>query len=424
MLLIALSAGACLLALFQWMELRLVEAGGTPLCALSETVDCGAVWSSPLAQQTHQLARVPIAGLGLAWGLAAFALSLLLTHRRLAGRSTADAALALRLTAAAGVLACLVLAAASLQLGAVCLTCLGTYALVLGFAVAALRLPGPVRPARGSLRPALLWTGGLTSLAYLAVLGPALATPPPGEHPFPPREEAQGADPRAVLERYLAGLSTGERRELGEWLAYFKDLPAQDAAFPARERRGAPEAPVRIVDFTDTRCTHCAALAKTLEALERALPEGLISLESRQFPLARECNPALTDRPDPSGVRCASAKAQICLEGTPRFWTVRAQLFAEQEQLTVARVLELASAGGQARDALVACMQSEATRKKLDEDIAYAQRYQISGTPLLLVNGKQAMPDGVFLYALAMTRGDASSPAFSHLPPPRPPPAP
>ena len=50
-LLLVLSAAACLLALFQWMELLVVRAGGTSVCSLGQTVNCQRVWDSAFAAQ-------------------------------------------------------------------------------------------------------------------------------------------------------------------------------------------------------------------------------------------------------------------------------------------------------------------------------------------------------------------------------------
>ncbi len=93
------------------------------------------------------------------------------------------------------------------------------------------------------------------------------------------------------------------------------------------------------------------------------------------------------------------------------------QLFAEQQELSPERVLGLARPG---RADLQQCMDSPDTAKKLAEDIAYAEQFHISGTPLVVVNGREAAAVPMFLYALAMTKGNPDDPAWSKLPPPQP----
>ena len=81
-----------------------------------------------------------------------------------------------------------------------------------------------------------------------------------------------------------------------------------------------------------------------------------------------------------------------------------------------------AHARGRAR-ASSACAASAETAAKIRDDAAYAMRHHIGGTPLVVVNGRQAMPSAPLLYALVMADGNPSAPGFDVLPPPRPRPA-
>jgi serine/threonine-protein kinase len=191
------------------------------------------------------------------------------------------------------------------------------------------------------------------------------------------------------------------------------------SSFPIRARFGAMMAPTRMVEFTDMLCGHCAALASTVKELKKALPDGLLSIEARQYPLDGECNPQVM-RTDGSGTRCMAAKAQICLENAPDFWDLREKLFEAQRTLTKDSVVSIASSGSVSKDALVRCIESPETRQKLADDIAYATRFDIQGTPLVLLNGKQGTPMGAFLYAMALSRADVNAPAFGTLPPAQP----
>ena len=59
------------LSIFQWVELRTVESGGTTVCALNAAINCETVWTSVFAQRVTAITGIPVAGLGLVWGLAA-----------------------------------------------------------------------------------------------------------------------------------------------------------------------------------------------------------------------------------------------------------------------------------------------------------------------------------------------------------------
>jgi serine/threonine-protein kinase len=156
-----------------------------------------------------------------------------------------------------------------------------------------------------------------------------------------------------------------------------------------------------------------------MKQIEQAVPPGRTSIEARHFPLDAACNPAIRNS-DGAGIRCLGAKSLICLEGTPEFWDLREKMFAEQESLTPERILQIASSGSMKRSELEACIANPRTTALLNEDIAYAMQYSPEGTPLVLINGREAPPVGPFLLAMAMAEGKIDSPAFAGLPRPRP----
>ena len=136
-------------------------------------------------------------------------------------------------------------------------------------------------------------------------------------------------------------------------------------------------------------------------------------MEPRQFPLDAECNPHMPRAGDP--VRCLAARARICVEGRPGASAYADRLFAQQETLTAADVYAMAS-GLMPRPELESCIARPETSQKLQSDIALAVRYDIDGTPLVLLNGRKATSFPPFLYAMVLTGGRADHPAFDTLP--------
>lgn len=181
---------------------------------------------------------------------------------------------------------------------------------------------------------------------------------------------------------------------------------------------GPQNAPVKLVDFTDIRCGHCRTLAEVLTQIERIAPSGAFSVESRHFPLDSECNPNMKGS-DGKGVRCAAARALICLEDSKSLKAAHMRMFEEQERLTKDRVLEIAAeSSGMTRQALESCMASKATEEKLKSDMDYAMLYDPEGTPLVLINGRKVMPMPEFLLAVILANGNVNAPEFTQLPPP------
>lgn len=450
----ALCAGgflSSLWALFQWGELLVARAGGTPFCAIGGTLNCAAVWDSGFARTVHNVTQVPVAGWGLMWGIVAFALPLL----ALARPDVRGLSGALRLTALAGVVSVGGLAAASFAAGALCIGCIGTYVLVLGWSVLAFLVTKgvPLEPQR-----AVFLAGGVTLAAYLALLVPGMRTPhatdasdtiakaaaatktdaarstssgtttshdgthgPRADGGPGPFDGPSTGDPAkdAALEALLQQLPPEARQAMADLLGAYESAAASQNVPAARTVFGDANGPVRIVDWTDPLCPHCAELHEVLEEITKVAP-GSIRVESHFFPLDGLCNPSVERRNESGEVRCVATKAMMCLEGDiEKFHLGQKLIFGNQRDLTVEKVWQLL--GGLAdKKTLEACMSSPELQAKLDDDIRAANANHLEGTPLVLLNGKVVKPFGPILYALALTGGKTKTAAFKSLPAPRP----
>jgi serine/threonine-protein kinase len=431
---IALAVVHALWALFQWGQLMVARGGGDAFCGLDGSDACASIWDSPFATAVQDWTSLPVAGWGLAWSLVAFALALGALVRRARGRAPEPVWTAAVLTALAGLAGVLVLAAASVAFGELCSTCAVTYVLVIGYAAICLREAGRLRSA-GVLRGGALAVGA-TLVAFLGLLYPGLRTPHTASDagralleraahraPEPPEpESASPADggPRGVsLDRMIADLARPHRQVLSDLIGLYAESGAVPLR-PARSLLGSAAAPVRITEFTDVLCGHCAELHHTLEMLGELVPTGSFSIEPRQFPLDSACNPELTHAAA-TPVSCLAARAQICLEGSPRAFDFAGALFENGRDLTAEKVFQI-GARFVARESLEACVAAPETEAKLQDDIAWAAEHEIQGTPLVLVNGRKGAAFGPFLLAMVLSEGSPQHPAFESLPPPRPPP--
>jgi protein-disulfide isomerase/uncharacterized membrane protein len=417
--LLALGLAESALALFQWSQLLTLRRGGTTVCGVSETLNCETVWNSAFASTVHEVLRMPVAALGLVWGIVAVALSALYLVWQRNGYTVRPATNGLRLTAAAGAVGSLVFAAASASSGALCPTCLATYALTLGFAVTAWKgLPGPLLPQVGEWGRALQWTGGFALAGYVALLVPGMQTPRASSGSTAASTSVAALP--ASLEAYLTSLSPTEQQNVANALARYREDSPLPALAPARRRHGPVDAPVKMVEWTDSRCPHCKALVEVLAVMKKQLPEGKLSLEARQFPLDAACNAAMPPQAsDRTGIRCAAARGQICLEDAPDYWELREKLFAAQATLSPQKVMDILSSGSVSRPQLEACMASQETARKLNEDVEYAKQHELQGTPLVVINGREAMAMPAFLYAIILADGNPDAAGFKMLPAPQ-----
>ncbi len=418
--LVALGALASLWALFLWGELVLARSGGTPFCAIGGTSDCTRVWDSGFASSVHGATGLPVAAWGVAWGIVAFVLPLLGLLRAAQGHPLPAVVSATRVTAAAGVLTVFSMLAVSASERAFCLGCFGTYVVVAGYG--GIALLGWQRVGWPDLPRGVALAGGVLVGAAALLLYPGLHTPHAAEEagraaipaaaPTSAPEPGGGGD----LQRLLASLDPQLKQALADSLDAYRRSTARPVRTP-RTLLGPADAPVRITEFTDVLCTHCAELHKTLASLRQSLPEGSFAVESRQFPLDAECNPLVRRSGEP--VRCVASKVKICMEGRRGELDLTAALFENQKGLQPDGVYALAEPYRKRGD-LDACVQSADTATKLGDDVRYAGEYNPEGTPIVLVNGRLGTAFGPFLYAMVLTRGGADDPAFAALPSPTP----
>jgi serine/threonine-protein kinase len=442
----AIAFVSALLALFQWMELLVLYSGGKSVCAISKALDCELVWKTPFAKWVHANLGVPVAGMGLVWALAAFALAVRVFVQRANGADCTNAIVAVRVTGAVGAFASVGLALVSLRAGAFCPTCLATYALSFVYALLALfALPRPIVPSGGSL-----WRGAAASLvtaalAYGVALAPGRATPAAGASLLPispapsPKVAAKpgaatldggtsaaGASADKAVEEalaYIERLAPGPQLELARSLATYRTSKVIDmSSWPTRRRLGPEDAPARIVEFTDVLCGHCADLVETMEWIKHRVPDRDFSIEARHFPLDAACNSELLSK-EPGGLRCLGAQVLVCLEKVSDFWALRRRIFGAQEHLTREKLFTIATSSGTMKRAdLEACVASAETAEALKADVAFAAKLQPDGTPIVLVNGRTGTALPAFLYTMIRARGDPESPIFAKVPrvaPPR-----
>jgi len=386
------------------------------VCGPDDGGGCSALWRAPFALAVQRASGLSVAAWGVVWGVAALAVAILALVRITRGQPSAAALTALRCLSAAGLLGVFALAAVSFSERTFCAACAVAYVLVAlhaAQAVFAWRQRGLPETTRGAMM------AGVSILAayIVMVFVPAAAPPMPSAVSIPETRAPAGGSADETLSAFVASLAPPARQALSDVLGRMRRGPSLSLP-PPRVLRGPADAPVRFTEFTDVRCSHCAELHGVWEELERALPPGSFSVESRFYPLDAACNALIRARAtDP--VRCLAPRVQICLEDQPGGRALAGALFAEQRTLTTDRVWALAAPHA-ARGPLEACVAGEATAARLAEDVALAARYEPEGTPIVLVNGRLGSALPPFLYAIVLAGGSPDHPAFAGLPPPDP----
>ena len=410
------------LGVYQWYALYQMRMSGiTPSCAISENIDCASVWNSPLADLAHHYTGLPFAGWGAAWGLVVLILAITLILRRRGARGSDDVVSALRITTAVGAGLSAALLIYSLAIGVFCPTCILFYVVV---AAAAYLTFVRLTATQAQWSSALLQSGGWLLVVYGALLYPGLHTPHQTRDtltltsPAAPNVDTDlSIDP---LANFIRTLSPQAQQILSDARALYRAAPHIDTAVDNnRIIFGSPSAPVHLIDWIDIRCPHCRNLDEALQQIRDATPPNSWSEEARHFPLDSECNRNIKHS-DGSGVACLAAKMLICLAGSPRGNSVRTALFENQRGLTVDRIWQVAAPDAEQRATLEKCVTSSDTAATLQRDTQLAMQHGIEGTPLVVINGRQAPAFPPFIYAMIIAAGDSNAAGFRILPPPRP----
>ena len=160
-----------------------------------------------------------------------------------------------------------------------------------------------------------------------------------------------------------------------------------DVAIAGAPVRGAADAPVTLVEFSDFECPYCKQANVTVaKLLERY--SGKIRLVYRDLPLEKI-------HPQARG----AAEASRCARDGGKFWEYHDALFAQSPKLAPDDLKRYAREVGLDVAKFDACVASGVHSAAVQKDIDEGERLGITGTPVFFVNGrsvKGAQPIEVF----------------------------
>jgi protein-disulfide isomerase len=140
--------------------------------------------------------------------------------------------------------------------------------------------------------------------------------------------------------------------------------------------RGALNAPVTLVEFTDFQCPSCAAMQPVLEQIAAEYGEQRVRLVVRDFPLQQHAN----------AFKAAEAAEAARAQG--KYWEYAKLLFTNQQALDVAKLKEYATQIGLDRAKFDAMIDSGQLSPKVQSDLNEGNRLGINATPSIYVNGR------------------------------------
>jgi protein-disulfide isomerase len=190
------------------------------------------------------------------------------------------------------------------------------------------------------------------------------------------------ADEETAGERPVAGVRTDAPAP----------VPSDDPLLAVTRReagdplaKGAVDAPVVIVEYSDFQCPFCGRFAReTAPVLEQEyVDEGLVRIEWRDFPYL---GPEST----------LAAQAGRAAAAQDRFWQFHDAMYADQPapnsgSLTEERLVEVAREVGLDVDRFRRDLASESVAAAVQDDFTEGQSIGVTGTPAFLVNGRPVM---------------------------------
>ncbi len=147
--------------------------------------------------------------------------------------------------------------------------------------------------------------------------------------------------------------------------------------------KGAANAPVTIVEFSDLECSFCAGAHAHLSELVKRRP-GDVRLIFRHYPLERHRHARF------------AAEVAACAHQQGMFWDVADRLFGKQDHLNEATIRQHAEEVGVDVTLLGACLESGAGARVVAEDMEEGDALGVDSTPTFFVNGHYigSMPSG------------------------------
>ncbi len=150
-----------------------------------------------------------------------------------------------------------------------------------------------------------------------------------------------------------------------------------------------PSAKMKMVEFADFLCGHCANAYPVIHNFVKAHPDVEFSFQA--WPLDGECNSAI---PNAEGTRCLLARVSHCAGQQGKPWKTQSWIFENQRDLlskdqVKAKLKQEIPNLGLDSDALMTCVDSEAAREAIRAQSKLGADLNINGTPSLFVNGKK-----------------------------------
>ena len=212
-----------------------------------------------------------------------------------------------------------------------------------------------------------------------------------------PVVEAQQSDDIKTIQQNISSLKSdiaalAEKQQ--QIISQLKDLrrllqagsepphPPPTMSVDGKPFRGAPAAPIAIIEYADFECSFCGQFMREVypQIIENYIQKGKVKYVYRDLPMPNHTH------------AMPAARAARCADEQGKFWEMHESLFANQEALEKRDIANRALALGLDTNRFADCVASEKHADEIRKDALEAQKMGIEGTPTFLLG--VAEPNG------------------------------
>jgi protein-disulfide isomerase/uncharacterized membrane protein len=392
LVLLVAAAGVALAGLssVHFIEFKYNLKIGDSFCNINAAFNCDAVTSS----KWSTLFGLPLSGYGLGFYLSVVILALATFARVMASRTLFDLVFALSIPAFFFSVYLFIIS--EFVIGTLCLVCIGMYAVNILLLAASwffgrdINAGERIASLPRKLRSLFLKTGSQQQSPALAVplLAGALGVAMIGSFVVP-----ETLIKTLLQERNARVLESALPEQVRRW----KTNPpvtfnyGMSSGVSNDYAKGSPDAPIRIVEFSDLECPACKKFSAIVDQLWEQYP-GKIYVNFKNYPLDDACNPTVAKRFHPNA--CFAANLARCAGEQGKFWETIDFIFSlersdgppEVRRQEMMEAIELLSMD---RAAVEECLTSNRQLMKVRADIEEGDRLKVHGTPSVWINEKR-----------------------------------
>ncbi len=140
--------------------------------------------------------------------------------------------------------------------------------------------------------------------------------------------------------------------------------------------RGAKDALITIVEFTDFQCPFCGKARGALDEVEKNYGDK-VRIVFKNLPLDFHKN------------AMGAAESALCAKDQGKFWEMETRQFANQGELDADKLVGHAKEVGLNVAKFEACLKEHKFRPSIDKDMATAERITATGTPAFYIMGRK-----------------------------------